>query len=292
MIYLSYNNDYMHDGFGAQLQRIIYIYKMSKILNVDYLHTNIITREHGFTEEILNKFNHLIEFKSVHSHSIYKGNIIYIDKFDNDIYNYISNYTETNQEPIIFKINNMHTFFDLNPHLLISTCDLPIFSWVFDNNHKSTIISIAIHIRRGDVSPHQNPSRFLNFEYYLQCIINISKILQDTDYKITIYSENSILNELNNYINILNNIKNINYNIDGDVIDIFKDFVNSDILITSKSSYSYSAALIKKRGITLYPSFWHTYPSTAICIDEPNTILYNKDKIMESIQIVDKLHYK
>jgi hypothetical protein len=56
--------------------------------------------------------------------------------------------------------------------------------------------------------------------------------------------------------------ENLHYCFDVNSIDSFLHMVYADILITSKSSFSYKPALLNK-GIKICPKdFWHGYPET------------------------------
>ncbi len=56
---------------------------------------------------------------------------------------------------------------------------------------------------------------------------------------------------------------NLQYCLDMDAFHSFVHMAHADILISSKSSFSYKPALISK-GIKIVPDgFWHKYPQTA-----------------------------
>lgn len=73
------------------------------------------------------------------------------------------------------------------------------------------------------------------------------------------------------------NFKNITFCLDMNAQDSFAHMVFADVLITSKSSFSYNPALLNK-GIKLVPAnFWHGYPKTKdwIVAKEDGTINNN-----------------
>ena len=236
---------------------------------MNYLHVNIVTTEHEFTDEILKKFNDLIDIP-IEEKAI--TNILYIKDFDNKTYDLIES-RKKEKTDVLFKIKHAHFYIDSNQNIFDNHI-FPKFSWIVDDKTAPDILTVAIHIRRGDVSRNRNSLRFIPFEYYLNCLTNISKLLENKNYVITIYSEKSISDEIIKYKDFLGKIKNLEYKIDGNVIETFVKLVNSDILISSKSSFSYSASLmkIKNKGMVFYPSFWHKYPLKYICIDNPNNI--------------------
>jgi hypothetical protein len=273
MIYLSYDNRAHQDGYGAQLQRIISIFLISKKLDVGYLHVDIVTKEHEFTDEILNKFNSLIEISKEEKNITH---MIHVEEFDNKTYDFIER-KKTEKTDILLKIKHAHRFIDSNPNIFDNHI-FPQFSWIKNEKTTPDKLTVAIHIRRGDVSRNQNAIRFTPFDFYVNCLKNLTKLLENKKYEITIYSEKSISAEIVKYKHVLDNIKNLKYDIDGNVVETFVELVNSDILITSKSSFSYSASLMKtkNKGMVFYPSFWHKYPLEYICIDNPNNIFEYK----------------
>lgn len=128
--------------------------------------------------------------------------------------------------------------------------------------YKDTNYNIAVHVRRGDIlSDPNNPNlkmRFLANEYYANAIKEALTITRtDKPIHIWIFSqgEKSDYEELNNF-------DNLHWCLDMDPYNSFAHLVFADLLITSKSSFSYKPALISN-GIKMCPkNFWHSYPST------------------------------
>lgn len=129
---------------------------------------------------------------------------------------------------------------------------------LFDKAH----YNIAVHIRRGDImTDPTNPNlsmRFLANEYYervLEQVIN--KIDTSKEIHIWLFSQG----DPDNYKEF-NRFNNIHWCLDMSPQDSFLHMVYADMLITSKSSFSYKPALISN-GIKVCPKdFWHSYPTT------------------------------
>ncbi len=106
---------------------------------------------------------------------------------------------------------------------------------------------IAIHIRRGDVNENMDiegkRARYTSDDFYVQLI----KFLQENypSYSICVYSEG----EINDFKKLKN--LDINFCLNGDIKKTFHDFVTAKILVTSKSSFSYVAAILSE-GIVYY----------------------------------------
>lgn len=129
---------------------------------------------------------------------------------------------------------------------------------LFDKAH----YNIAVHIRRGDImSDPRNPNlsmRFLANEYYervLEQVIN--NIDTSKEIHIWLFSQGAP----DDYKEF-KRFNNIHWCLDLSSQDSFSHMVYADMLITSKSSFSYKPALISN-GIKVCPKdFWHSYPST------------------------------
>jgi hypothetical protein len=50
-------------------------------------------------------------------------------------------------------------------------------------------------------------------------------------------------------------------------IDCLRKLATADILIMSRSSFSYVGAILNRNGIVLYHPFWHPAPSSWITVD-------------------------
>ncbi|MDB5157646.1 MAG: hypothetical protein JWR50_2353 [Mucilaginibacter sp.] len=125
--------------------------------------------------------------------------------------------------------------------------------------------NIAIHIRRGDiVEMKQNGiangnQRWLDNKYYVDVLRTVLDTLKtERNIKVFLFSQGELddFKEFSQFNNII-------YCLDMGAVESFLHMVKADLLISSKSSFSYKPALIS-RGIKICPeSFWHQYPSTA-----------------------------
>jgi hypothetical protein len=247
---------------------------MTQKYNLGYVHNGFITDEHGFDkDDTLNKFNNLIELYSYNKSDFDETR--HVIHFTEDVLKYIQN-NPANDKDILLVIPGAHLYIDSNPSLLDDLYPVK-FSWVDDTLNSET--QIAFHIRRGyDVTRTANSDRFIEVSHYLEYIKELRKIM-NKPYRIHLFSKNEILEELQN-INIDNDIV---LHIGENVIDTFKSLVNCDILFTSPSSFSYTAAMLRRKGLVLYNPFWHSYPSKHLCLHSPSDIITHKDYILKHI---------
>lgn len=123
-------------------------------------------------------------------------------------------------------------------------------------------INIAVHVRRGDILQNgkkENPNltmRFQGNDYFEKALnIALSKITSKESIHIYIFSQGN-----ENDFAEFKKYDNVHFCLDMNAKNSFLHMVNADILITSKSSFSYKPALLNK-GIKICPeNFWHGYP--------------------------------
>lgn len=127
---------------------------------------------------------------------------------------------------------------------------------LYDKNN----YNIAVHIRRGDImsdiNNHNLTMRYLSNDYY-DNVLNqvIENIKTDKPINIYIFSQGKPEDfpEFNKY-------NNLHWCFDISAQNSFGNLIYSDLIITSKSSFSYDPALMNE-GIKLCPkSFWCAYP--------------------------------
>jgi hypothetical protein len=209
-----------NDGFGAQYQTIINTILYCKKYNKNYVYTPIKNMEHNYDNDktFLNKAEELMNIKK------YKSiNDIDTKPIDTNIFQMI-NFFDNNIDKIAHQLKEVKDDFWQNK-------DKNIFN--------NDVFNIAVHIRR--FNKHDNRIegfRYASEEYYL------NKIL------FHIYSQGNIEDFIK--YNANDTILKINMNL----FDTFKEMVGANALIMSKSSFSYTAAILSD-GDIYYLNFWH-----------------------------------
>lgn len=128
----------------------------------------------------------------------------------------------------------------------------------------SASFNIAIHVRRGDIVIGQenlNPNLLLRWQgndYFEKVLRSVVDTI-NTNKPIAIYlfsqGEKSDFQEFEQF-------ENLHFCLDMNAQDSFLHMVYADLLITSKSSFSYKPALLSN-GIKVCPEdFWHGYPNS------------------------------
>ena len=275
MKYITYNTQ--SDGAGSQIQRIFSIYLLAKHYNLQYIHSPFHTTEHAFDPLLLNHFNQIIELPSDSPPLPDQYQTIVIDSINRDTIQLLQNEYPT---PVLFKINVAHEYLNEHPELLSPPFPHP-FPWI--ETKLGTHLKIAIHIRRGDVSPTENASRYIPFLFYLECMEYLSQLFQPLPHQISLYSESTIYPEITQYQVRLNQIPHLSYHIDEDIVQTFKALVNADVLMAGHSSLSFSATMLKQKGVTIHLPFCCIYSKKHIEIHNPYELTEHKTKLFESI---------
>jgi len=145
--------------------------------------------------------------------------------------------------------------------------------------YSSSTFNIAIHVRRGDIvigQDNKNENLMMRWQdnAYFEKVLSTIVANVKTDKSLVIYLFSQ--GEQENFSEFAK-FKNINYCLNMGAQDSFMHMVYADLLITSKSSFSYKPALLSN-GIKVCPSnFWHGYPKTNdwIMVDDDGEFDYN-----------------
>lgn len=140
--------------------------------------------------------------------------------------------------------------------------------------------NLSVHIRRGDVNKKNHPGRYLDDNVYISIIKNI--IVDKPDLTISLHSQKPFNGNLREYKKCIadskmtihldtttksNNRDGMNKMMDS-ILKDWKIMINSGVLLTSKSSFSYVPALLNINEVHYIP-FWHPKLKNWITEKEP-----------------------
>lgn len=141
--------------------------------------------------------------------------------------------------------------------------------------------NIAIHVRRGDIVAANNKNNNLTMRFqetaYFEKVLSsvISDIKTKKNISIYLFSQGERID-----FPEFEKFDNINFCLEITAQDSFLHMVMADLLVTSKSSFSYKPALFSY-GIKVCPvNFWHGYPKTNdwVLVDDMGNFDTNKLK--------------
>jgi hypothetical protein len=113
---------------------------------------------------------------------------------------------------------------------------------------------IAVHVRRGDITPCRPRTRdfprYLPNQHYLKLIDRYNNDPQKNS-SVVIYSESESFEPFDVFRE-----RGYQVVLDGDIGEVWKGIISSDVAILSRSSFSLVPAVIA-RGKVVYTPFWH-----------------------------------
>lgn len=139
-------------------------------------------------------------------------------------------------------------------------------------------VNIAVHVRRGDST--NNARRFVDHSYFVNVLDCITKELTNAGkpYSIHIYSE-GVRSDLPEF----ERFRGVDYRLNEDHFDTLHHLACADILVMSKSTFSYLPALLNDGGIVIYKPFWLLPPKPLeiewISPDDDGKLIFDVNKL-------------
>jgi hypothetical protein len=304
-IYLTYNNAVNQDGIGAQIQRIVSVYSISRLMGLKYHHTYVesfdrqIFNEQDFQRQVEELSNwakffdpELDNLKALNFHlklrlPSLKG------RFWIRIFHWFLKIIGIR---VLIRLSSPRNFTDKHPDCINAASE--IFNIKFLNRpatkKQTDEFVIAVHIRTGELALAQFQNRYLPFSYFEGILSKIIPKISElkVKYRVLIPTEDmhqvisiddpkiqeSIhLNPTNSRIKFVDDSSvillseipssNMPHLLNSEWLnpaDPFEDFVllaTADILILSKSSFSFLAGLANPHSLKIFHPFWHAVPS-------------------------------
>jgi hypothetical protein len=289
-VFLTYNNTAHTDGAGAQLYRIYGIYALTRMLGLRYLHSPLFKIDHqGLAilqsqhpdETLVTRFNQSF---SIQSDGILPDDAIVrliadpVPGFETSL---LAESTELNR-PILAKITYPHRIIDCFPDAMLA-CQFESPFRIVPNWNGTRPLRVAVHVRRGDVRLLE-PDRLLPNAYYIEVIRNIRRCFEGAGlaHSIEIHSEtsnaefvvssngfgvynltgNSVYRPDDDAFDEFKEVEPVLYRFNEETLDSFKNIASADIIVTSKSCFSYLAAILNPKAAVIYHPFFHSPLST------------------------------
>jgi hypothetical protein len=214
------------DGFGSQYQAVMSGIAFCESNDHIYLHTPFAKMDHSLNVDELNKFI------GVNNDKLISNNLL-----------------PTTNDNIIAQHNNDIVHYEKKPSIFYTDKTMKIIKDFYYSNEKPQLdnIDIAIHIRRGDVD-EKLWHRYTENKIYINIINSLKK--KYPNYNIIIFSEGNI-DDFKDF-----NLEEKNFKLNVEIKETFHSLVKAKILVTSKSSFSYTAALLNENTV-YYMDFWH-----------------------------------
>jgi hypothetical protein len=282
-IALTYANDKLMDGLGAQLQRVYGIYAISRFLKLPYVHSPLkkigyqglsALENNSATAELESQCNRIFAIAS--DLELPRDRIVY-EATDAELPHIkrLQIAAQTTGKFTLLRILLPYTVTDRIPEIYRHAKAVSPF-----RRTRSEVFRLAIHVRRGELFLIES-ARMLPNSYYVSCALRFAGRLQELNipFVCEIYTEvpsrafvvtpehhgidgkipanvtiDPQVNRLEDFDVLPNLVKFIN----GDPIETLGRLATADGLVLSRSSYSYVAAILNANCIVVYHPFWHS----------------------------------
>jgi hypothetical protein len=226
-----YTNFIRNDGFGAIFQNLIYDIVFTELNGGTFVYTPIPEIDHNYHNDPNYTLN-LEKYMNIKEHYSSEG----INNVE--IIPYISTFIVVDQYiDKVFNSQPFHKYKEIFYKDKVSRFD-PAFR------------NVAVHIRRFNVRDMRIAGTNTPDSYYLDIMNTIRKTYTDKPLKFHIHSQGLPIS-FKEFV-----ADDVVLHINDSTLNSFNDLVFADILVTSKSSFSYIAAILSN-GIIYYTNFWH-----------------------------------
>ncbi len=140
--------------------------------------------------------------------------------------------------------------------------------------------NIGVHVRRGDISPENQPERWIYSEQYIELFRNINNAF-DSDCLIHVYSEGD-----KSDFGEIGKIDNVLFHLNEDPMVTFHHLISSDILINAKSAFSVVASYLNKNIKLCIPFsiYWNNFPDLSDIITVDNNFNFDVDMLIKKLE--------
>lgn len=240
------------DGPGAQIQAVLSTMLFANELGIKYVHTPFkkMDRRPGDGEVFESRWESLANL------GLNETPVDHLDLNEIEVVRVAHPREVKKIKDTLYIISHCHKFADRNPDLYLKMQDEfchKFFSSAeqvelcFDDSK----LNIAVHVRRGEITC-KHLSRYTPDDLILRLMkgIGSAAISLGEEPVFHIYSEGRI-EEFSSFDH-----SGVVFHLDECPFATFCQMASADVLVTAKSSFSYSAALFSK-GIIIYEPFWH-----------------------------------
>jgi hypothetical protein len=295
-VVLTYDNTKMTDGAGAQLQRIYGTYSVSRLLGVRYLHTPVSRVDNqGFSALERNlvdpnyhqEINKVFQVKSdvMPTSDFHRVELPNISVEDVERLAALFDAGGTGGRPSLVQLVVPFGIADRFPDCYEVCKEISPFE---APPRRGRPLRVALHLRRGELLAVA-PDRMLPNGYYVNVAQNLAQMLEarGIDYQIELHTEMSatefilspgypgipdqiqptVITPEMSRLDDFRELPNLIYCINDTAIDCLRKLATADVLVMSRSSFSYVAAILNKAGIILYYPFWHFAPSSWLTVE-------------------------
>jgi len=238
------------DGFGSQFQNIISAIIFAELNNFQFVHIPFKKLEHNYNKDPL-FVQRLEELMNIDKKYSRMNDEIKNKKFFVNKYGHFKIFFDGNIE----KFLNSKALYDIKISYMANKKSKEFY---FPNLHN--MFNVVIHIRNINSHDKQQYYKQQMYNYELKTQIKTSIIVMRNIVKK--YEGKKIMFHIMSqggqckFKLISKYFKNVKFHLDTPIETTFHQMVIADVLVTSKSSLSYTAALLTNNQV-YYKKFWH-----------------------------------
>ena len=294
---LTYDNAAQTDGAGAQLQRIYGTYAISRLLRVPYVHSPLTSvdyqglaalEENEFDPDFHREFNNLFQIESdpVRTDDFFRLNLRHMSM---ELFHQLVGIVDSDENrarSYLVQLAAPHGIADRFPDCYEVCKEISPFAAAARDGRP---LRVAVHIRRGELLVLDS-DRMLPNTYYISVARSVAHVLEELaiDYQIELSTEvpkgefvvqphyrgmngrihgpvavSPEMCRLDDFGVLPNLVRCINER----AIDCIRKLATADVLVMSRSSFSYLGGILNRSGIVFYHPFWHPAPSSWITVE-------------------------
>ena len=278
---LTYANDRCQDGAGAQLQRLLGVYAISRHLGIPYVHSPLMRvgyqglaalEKNAGSDNLTEEYNRIFRLPSDLDlpadpvvHLLNDADVASIDSIKA---------MQTHGGFHLVRVVYPYPITDQHPEVYRCLKAISPFRY-----RASEVFRLAVHVRRGELFAVDG-HRMLPNSYYVSTALRFQEILRRLEIPCVceLYTEvatkafditpqhhginerisaNVAIDPAMSRLEDFDAIPNLVRFINTDPIDTLRRMATADALILSRSSFSYIAAVLSQNCIVLYYPFWH-----------------------------------
>jgi|GEM_PF-1820362 len=236
------------DGAGAQIQATLSVIAFCRRTGLPYCHSPLKSVEHTKTDDEILRWENLLSlsaFSSMEPGEMKSRRIVSLAEF--------KSLSRKEKKGSIVAVEHAHAFTECHSSSFVALAaklrQVPRTNETRPDGH----VGISVHVRRGDVSPSRNFDRFTSNADLVNWIAAVSELALSAGLvpDITVFSQG----EPDEFSDIAKATQ-CKLRLNVDPVDTLKEMASSDVLLMSKSSFGFLAALLCD-GVVVYEPFWH-----------------------------------
>jgi hypothetical protein len=282
-IALTYANDLLCDGAGSQLHRIYGVYGLARMLNISYYHSPlkkigyqgmVALEKNENSLELLDRYNQLFHIPSdveLPSEHLQVSCVVGDEKFLADM---LRKAKEEKDQFLLIRMVFVTPLTDGYPEVFRYAKERSPFK-----KRNASIFRIAIHVRLGDLLIAHRDRIIPNF-HYVEVAQEVIDMLKEFNIPFicelhTEFPEKPLLVTPQHHgvddrlkepmvlvpeqygLQEFNALPYLEKHFNEDPIKALEALATADLLIMSRSSFSYLAAILNQTGVPVYFPFWH-----------------------------------